>query len=72
LGKVYISPNLLPCCATFAASSAAPTDNRGGFGEWVKAELVMVMGPGSVKDGRMFSTLEYTRDPQHNKLQAQH
>ena len=43
------------------------------FGEWVKvAELVMVMVPGSVEDERMFSTLKYIRNPQRNRLQAQH
>jgi hypothetical protein len=43
------------------------------FGVWVKvAELVMVMVPGSVKDERMFSTLKYIRNPQRNRLQAQH
>ena len=58
------------------------------FGEWVKvAELVMVMVPGSVEDERMltadpgtititnsatFSTLKYIRNPQRDRLQAQH
>jgi len=34
--------------------------------------LVMVMVPGSVEDERMFSTLKYIRNPQRNRLQAQH
>jgi len=43
------------------------------FGEWVKvAELVIVMVPGSVEDERMCSTLKYIRNPQHNRLHAQH
>ena len=43
------------------------------FGAWVKlAELAMVMVPGSVENERMFSTLKYIRNPQRNKLQAQH
>jgi hypothetical protein len=33
---------------------------------------VMVMLPGSVEDERMFSTLKYIRNPQRNRLQAQH
>ena len=46
---------------------------RDRFGEWVKvAELVMVMVPGSVEDERMFNTLKYIRNPQCNRLQAQH
>ena len=46
---------------------------RERFGEWVKvAELVMVMVPGAVEDERMFSTLEYIRNPQRNRLQVQH
>jgi hypothetical protein len=46
---------------------------RDWFGEWVKlAELVMVMIPGSVEDERMFSTPKYIRNPQRNRLQAQH
>jgi hypothetical protein len=41
--------------------------------EWVKvAELVMVMVPGSVEDERMFSTLEYIRYSQRNRLHVQH
>jgi hypothetical protein len=32
----------------------------------------MAMVPGSVEDERMFSTLKYIRNPQHNRLQAQH
>jgi len=31
-----------------------------------------VMVPGSVEDERMFSTLKYIRNPQRNRLQAQH
>ena len=43
------------------------------FGEWVKvAELVMVMVPGSVEDERMISTFKYIRNPQRNRLHAQH
>jgi len=32
----------------------------------------MVMVPGSVEDERMFSTLKYIRNPQRNRLHAQH
>jgi hypothetical protein len=32
----------------------------------------MVMVPGSVEDERKFSTLKYIRNPQRNRLQAQH
>ena len=46
---------------------------RDRFGEWVKvAELVMVMVPGSVEDERMFSTFKCIRNPQRNRLHAQH
>ena len=34
--------------------------------------LTCVMVPGSVEDERMFSTLKYIRNPQRNRLQAQH
>ena len=46
---------------------------RDRFGEWVKvAELVMVMVPRAPEDERMFSTLKYIRNPQRNRLHAQH
>jgi len=43
------------------------------FGGWVKvAELVMAMVPGPVEDERIFSMLKYIRNPQRNRLHAQH
>jgi hypothetical protein len=69
-------PALLPSPALSAQEFWREATRLGAqlhFGAWVKlAELAMVMVPGSVENERMFSTLKYIRNPQHNKLQAQH
>ena len=69
-------PALLPSPALSAQEFWREATRLGAqlhFGAWVKlAELAMVMVPGSVENERMFSTLKYIRNPQRNKLQAQH
>jgi hypothetical protein len=41
--------------------------------EWMKlAELALVMVPGSVKDERVFSEMDYIKDARRNRLQNPH